>query len=74
MCGVSGLWGAFPFSVPFNISRQPAASVPIGESASGLPIGVQIVGRYGADRLVLQAAAALEEALPWAQRLPPTAQ
>ena len=71
---VSGLWGAFPFSVPFNISRQPAASVPIGESASGLPIGVQIVGRYGADRLVLQAAAALEEALPWAQRLPPTAQ
>ena len=67
------IWAPFPFSVPFNISRQPAASVPCGFSRDGLPIGLQIVGRQGEDRLVLRAAAAFEEARPWADKRPPLA-
>ncbi len=70
---LGGLWGAFPFSVPFNISRQPAASVPCGFSKEGLPIGLQIVGRAGEDRLVLRASAAFETARPWAGKRPPMA-
>ena len=68
------LWGAFPFSVPFNISRQPAASVPCGFSSEGLPIGLQIVGRYGQDALVLRASLAFEEARPWADKRPSLAE
>lgn len=67
---VGRLWGAFPFSVPFNLSGQPAASVPCGLSRDGLPIGVQIVGQIGEDAMVLGVANALEEANPWAQQLP----
>ncbi len=59
-----------PFTYPFNLTRQPAASVPCGFSSAGLPIGVQIVGALGADALVLRAARALEHALPWADRYP----
>jgi aspartyl-tRNA(Asn)/glutamyl-tRNA(Gln) amidotransferase subunit A len=59
-----------PFTYPFNLTRQPAASVPCGFSSDGLPIGVQIVGPLGADAVVLRAARALEQALPWAGRKP----
>ncbi|MEX2647501.1 MAG: amidase [Alphaproteobacteria bacterium] len=59
-----------PFTYPFNLTRQPAASVPCGFSPDGLPIGLQIVGAQGADALVLRAARALEQALPWADRKP----
>lgn len=54
-----------PYSYPFNLTQQPAASVPCGLSSDGLPIGVQIVGARGADALVLQAARALEQARPF---------
>jgi aspartyl-tRNA(Asn)/glutamyl-tRNA(Gln) amidotransferase subunit A len=56
-------WTAFTY--PFNVSGQPAATVPCG-SVDGLPVGLQIVGRRGADALVLRAAAAFEAAHPWA--------
>lgn len=59
-----------PFSFPFNLTQLPAASVPGGFSQSGLPIGLQIVGRRFADLTVLQAAAAYESARPWADRRP----
>jgi len=59
------------FSYPFNFTGQPAASVPAGFTAAGLPIGLQIVGRRFADLTVLQASAAFEEARPWAGRRPP---
>ncbi|MGH6720080.1 MAG: amidase [Alphaproteobacteria bacterium] len=59
-----------PFTYPFNLTRQPAVSVPCGLSSGGLPIGVQIVGALGADALVLRAARALERAMPWADRRP----
>jgi aspartyl-tRNA(Asn)/glutamyl-tRNA(Gln) amidotransferase subunit A len=59
------------FSYPFNFTGQPAATVPAGFSPAGLPIGLQIVGRRFADLTVLQAAAAYEQARPWADRRPP---
>ncbi|WP_033289754.1 amidase [Amycolatopsis jejuensis] len=49
-----------PFSFPFNMTRQPAISVPVGFTAQGLPVGLQIVGARHADRLVLAVAAAVE--------------
>ncbi|OGL09151.1 MAG: glutamyl-tRNA amidotransferase [Candidatus Rokubacteria bacterium RIFCSPLOWO2_02_FULL_73_56] len=60
-----------PFTFPFNLSGQPAASVPCGFTKDGLPIGLQIVGRRGDDASVLRAAAAFERARPWAQHRPP---
>ena len=59
------------FTFPFNQTGQPAASVPCGFTSEGLPVALQIVGRWHADRLVLQAAAACEQAAPWAQMRPP---
>jgi aspartyl-tRNA(Asn)/glutamyl-tRNA(Gln) amidotransferase subunit A len=58
------------FSYPFNFTGQPAATVPAGLTAAGLPVGLQIVGRRFADLTVLQASAAFEEARPWASRRP----
>jgi aspartyl-tRNA(Asn)/glutamyl-tRNA(Gln) amidotransferase subunit A len=55
---------------PFNYSGQPAVSVPAGWTASGLPVGLQIVGRRLEDSLVLRAAAAFEALRPWATRRP----
>jgi aspartyl-tRNA(Asn)/glutamyl-tRNA(Gln) amidotransferase subunit A len=49
-----------PFSYPFNMTRQPAATVPCGLTKAGLPIGLQIVGRLYEDALVLRAARAYE--------------
>ena len=54
-----------PFSNPFNLTQQPAASVPCGLTAAGLPVGLQIVGRMHDDALVLRAARAFEAARPW---------
>lgn len=55
---------------PFNVSGQPAASVPAGFSADGLPIGVQIVGRPADEHTVLAVAAQLERVRPWNLRTP----
>ena len=66
-------WDWFPwagFSYPFNFTGQPAATVPAGFTASGMPVGLQIVGRRLADLQVLQASAAFEEARPWAAKRP----
>lgn len=53
------------FTAPFNITGQPAASLPVGRNCDGLPYGVQIVGRRGADALVFQVARALRGADVW---------
>ncbi len=58
------------FSYPFNFSHNPAASTPCGFTPDGLPVGLQIVGRKFDETSVLQAAAALERARPWADRRP----
>ncbi|MFN8593398.1 MAG: amidase [Thermomicrobiales bacterium] len=59
-----------PFSYPFNLTGQPAATVPCGFDHRGLPIGLQIVGRWRDDPSVLRAAAAFEKARPWRQKTP----
>ena len=55
------------FSYPFNLTQQPAASVPCGFTSTGLPVGLQIVGRMHDDRQVLRAARAFERERPWQQ-------
>jgi aspartyl-tRNA(Asn)/glutamyl-tRNA(Gln) amidotransferase subunit A len=54
-----------PFSYPFNLTRQPAITVPCGLTGNGLPIGLQIIGKLGDDAGVLRAAQAYENAAPF---------
>ena len=71
---LNGLFRASPmvqFTVPFNVSGQPAISLPLHWNDAGLPIGVQLVAAYGREDLLVQVAAQLEAAQPWAHRLPP---
>jgi amidase len=65
--------GWVPFNILWNITGQPAASVPAGFSAEGLPLAVQIVGRPGDERTVLALAAELEAERPWVQHRPAVA-
>jgi aspartyl-tRNA(Asn)/glutamyl-tRNA(Gln) amidotransferase subunit A len=62
-----------PYTYPFNMPQQPAASVPCGFTSAGLPVGLQIVGPRHADALVLRAARAYERAAGWTAALPPLA-
>jgi amidase len=55
---------------PFNVTGQPAANVPAGFNADGLPLGVQVVGRPTDEHTVLMLSAQLEQARPWAQTRP----
>jgi amidase len=59
---------AFSYSQTFNVFGLPCVAVPVARSAKGLPIGVQLVGRPFEERIVLAAAAVLEEALGGRQR------
>jgi len=63
--------GLIPFTPPFNITGQPAISLPLHWNDAGLPIGVQLVGAYGREDLLIRVAAELEQALPWKDRRPP---
>jgi aspartyl-tRNA(Asn)/glutamyl-tRNA(Gln) amidotransferase subunit A len=62
-------WLSFTF--PFNLTGQPAATVPAGWTTDGLPVGIQIAGRRLDEPTVLRAAAAYEAAAPWRDRWPP---
>lgn len=59
-----------PYTPACNVAGLPAMSVPLGQSAAGLPIGVQFAAGWGEDGLLLRLAAQLEAAAPWAQRIP----
>ena len=59
-----------PWTPVFNLTGQPAASVPVGFTDGGLPVGLQIVGRRFAEKTVLRASACFEAARPWADRWP----
>ena len=63
-------WGFFPFTYLFNLTGNPAASVPCGFTLDGMPIGLQIVGRWRDEETLLAASAAFEEARPWAHKQP----
>jgi amidase len=60
-----------PFTALQNVSGQPALSLPLAWSNSGLPFGVQFVGRFGEEHLLLQLAAQIETAEPWSKKRPP---
>ncbi|MCY4283525.1 MAG: amidase [Gammaproteobacteria bacterium] len=63
-----------PFTPLFNMTGQPAVSLPLQRSAADLPLGVQFVGRYGAETTLLQLARQLEQAAPWPLTAPLLAQ
>jgi amidase len=60
-----------PYTALYNMTGQPAISLPLAQSGAGLPIGIQAVGRYGDEATILKLAAQLEEAMPWGGRVPP---
>jgi amidase len=65
-------WSELECFLPaFNATGQPAISLPLHQSSDGLPIGIQLVGRFGDEAGLLRVAAQLEAAHPWAGRLPP---
>jgi amidase len=71
---LAGVFRATPVvgnTMPFNITGQPAVSLPMAMSDSGLPIGVQLVGAFAREDHLLAVAAQLEVAAPWADRRPP---
>lgn len=61
---------SFPLTAPFNMTGQPAISLPLAQSTSGLPIGMMFTARYGDEATLLRLAAQLETARPWADRHP----
>ncbi|MBV9411594.1 MAG: amidase [Acidimicrobiia bacterium] len=63
--------GLVPFTPPFNVTGQPAISIPLSWNEKGLPIGVQLVSAFGREDVLLRVAAQLEQAQPWAERRPP---
>lgn len=69
--GKNGLIHYSPFAPIFNITGQPAISLPLHWSKDGLPIGVQFAGRFGDETGLLKLAAQLEQAAPWFDKRPP---
>src|SRR5215510_11072239 len=61
---------SFPFTAPFNMTGQPAISLPLAQSRSGLPIGMMFTARYGDEATLFRLAGQLEKARPWADRHP----
>lgn len=63
----------YPYTYPFNLTGHPALSVPAGRTRAGLPVGLQLAGRWHEDHLLLDLAERMEAARPWADDWPPHA-
>jgi amidase len=59
------------FCTAANVTGQPAISLPLGQSKSGLPIGVQFIARFGEEAMLVRLASWLEQQMPWRDRVPP---
>ena len=68
--GPGGVFAYSPFTAVFNASGQPAASLPLGQSNAGLPIGIHLAARFGADEELIALCAEIERAAPWIGRRP----
>ena len=68
--GPDGVFAYSPFCAIFNASGQPAASLPLGTSQSGLPIGIHLAAAFGQDETLIALCAEIEHAAPWAHRRP----
>jgi amidase len=71
--GPKGIFAYSPFCAVFNASGQPAASLPLGWSKDGLPIGVHLAAAFGQDELLISLCAEVERAAPWAAKRAPMA-
>jgi amidase len=71
--GPQGIFAYSPFCAVFNASGQPAASLPLGWSRAGLPIGIHLAAPFGADEDLIALCAELERAAPWAMKRAPMA-
>lgn len=60
----------YPYTHPFNLTGNPAITLPAGFHSDGLPVAIQLVGKWGADAQLLALAAMFEQARPWADRRP----
>jgi amidase len=72
--GPEGIFAYSPFCAVFNASGQPAASLPLGWSADGLPIGIHLAAAFGADETLIALCAEVEQAAPWAAIRAPMAE
>jgi aspartyl-tRNA(Asn)/glutamyl-tRNA(Gln) amidotransferase subunit A len=60
----------YPYTMPFNLTGNPAISLPCGFDAAGMPLAIQLIARLGEDERLLRVAALFEQAQPWAGRVP----
>lgn len=68
---LASIFAVGPYTAAFNISGHPAISLPLARTAAQVPVGVQVVARYGREDVLFRVASQLEQALPWADRRPP---
>jgi amidase len=69
--GLQRVIALLQYTAQFNVTGQPAVSLPLHMTADGLPVGVQFVAAYGQEELLISLAATLEDAAPWAELHPP---